>query len=218
MIPDARPLALRAGRLTPLALPRAVGKKRQYGADINSDAVPFGDGSMFVRWDGEPYRVHGDAVTPLGGGDLEATPNDPQSLVTVSDDAIVGLFGRTPIRISRDGARETILPLTNAMSIVRGPDDALILREGDNVEGDALKIWWPRTREVTQVQPDVFADEEAPNFVLYASGPGLLVGLCGRDWRALPWDVIAALPRTPEAQFLAKHEKLEAKSAAKRKR
>ena len=29
--------------------------------------------------------------------------------------------------------------------------------------------------------------------------------------------MIAALPRTPEAQFLAKHEKLEAKSAAKRK-
>ena len=160
-------------RLSPFRAPSA--RNGSTAIDINSDAVPFGDGSMFVRWDGEPYRVHGDAVTPLGGGDLEATPNDPQSLVTVSDDAIVGLFGRTPIRISRDGARETILPLTNAMSIVRGPDDALILREGDNVEGDALKIWWPRTREVTQVQPDCFGRRGAPNFVLYASGPGLLV-------------------------------------------
>ena len=68
------------------------------------------------------------------------------------------------------------------------------------------------------VQPDVFAEEDAPRFFLYASSPGLVVAQCRREWRALPWDVIAALPRTPEAQFLAEHEKLVAKSAAKRKR
>ena len=215
--PDARPLALRGGQLTPLDLPPATGRKAVVGSflEVVSNAVRFGDGSMFVLWDSQPYRVNGGQVTALGGDDLR-TLHDPQTLVTVSDDAIVGLFRGTPVRISRDGARETILPLTNAQSIMLGRDDALIIHEDNNVEGDALKIWWPRTHEVTAVQADVFGAEDAPRFFYFASG--LLVAHYKREWRALPWDAIAALPRTPEAKFLAAHEKLVAKSAARKKR
>ena len=69
---------------------------------------------------------------------------------------------------------------------------------------------------MTTVQADVFGAEDAPRFFYFASG--LLVAHYKREWRALPWDAIAALPRTPEAKFLAAHEKLVAKSAARKKR
>jgi len=98
---------------------------------------------------------------------------------------------------------------------VRGPDDALILQQPDNVEGDALKIWWPRTREMTSIQPDAVATDDQPRLVFYASGPGLLVANFGRDWRALPWDAIASLPRLSEARFFAERDKLLARRAAR---
>jgi hypothetical protein len=216
--PDARPLALRDGRLTPLDLPPAKGRQKPAGLELACDAVPFGDGSMLVVWDGAPYRLDGDAVMPLGGGELETRSPYPQNAVAVSDDAIVGMFGQTPVRISRDGARQSILPQIGALAIVRGPGNALILQQPDNVEGDALKIWWPRTREMTSIQPHVFAVDDNPSFVAFASGPGQLVAYYMHDkhaWRALPWDAIAAIPRMPEARFFSEREKLLARSAAR---
>jgi len=210
--PDARPLALRNGRVTPVNLPPAKGKKKPLGLELACDAAPFGDGSMLIVWDGSPYRLDGAAITPLGGGELETRSPEVQNAVAVSNDAIVGMFGQTPVRISRDGRRESILPGIGALALVRGPDDALILQQPDNVEGDALKIWWPRTREMTCIQTDVFATDDKPKFVVHAVGPGLLIGHYQRDWRALPWDVIAALPRTPEARFFEEHQRLVARA------
>jgi len=213
--PDARPLSLRQGVLTPLDLPPAKGKQKPLGLELACDAAPFGDGSMLVVWDGAPYRLDGDAVIPLGGGELEARSPGPQNAVAASDDSIIGMFGLTPVRISRDGTREAILPQIGALALVRGPDDALILQQPDNVEGDALKIWWPRTREMTSIQPDAFATDDQPRLLFYASGPGLLVANFGRDWRALPWDAIASLPRLSEARFFAERDKLLARRAAR---
>ena len=76
----------------------------------------------------------------------------------------------------------------------------------------------PGTREVTSVHPDFFGVEDVPMFVIYAATPRLLVFYDRKAWTAVPWSTIAALPRQPEAQFLAKHDKLVAKSDAKKKK
>ena len=209
---DARPSLLRDGRLTALDLPPAKRKE----IHTNAQVVPFGDGSMLVIWNGEPYRLEGDEIVPLGGGDIAII--DLQSAATRPDGSIALSDKQVPVRMARDGARETILPLDNAQDLVSGPDDALIIREGLNVEGDALKIWWPGTREVTSVHPDFFGVEDVPMFVIYAATPRLLVFYDRKAWTAVPWSTIAALPRQPEAQFLAKHDKLVAKRDAKKKK
>ena len=211
---DARPLMLRDGRLTPLDLPPMKGKKSEH--DI-AEAAPFGDGSTLIIWDCEPYRLDGDQIVPLGGADI-SIDQGVNCTATLPDGSIALLDRSAPVRITRDGARETILPLDNAQELVSGPDDALIIREGLNVEGDALKIWWPATREVTPVHPDVFAIDDVPMFVIYAAAPRLLVVYDRKAWTAVPWSTIAALPRQPEAQFLATHAKLVAKDAKKKPR
>ena len=141
--------------------------------------------------------------------------NDPQSSATAPTTRLSLSAEQAP-----SGWRATVRAKRSCRSttrsdLVSGPDDALISARALNVEGDALKIWWPGTREVTRFSPTCSATRKCP-FRPVRRGAGLLVGYArGLDGRALD-DRRAAAP--PEAQFLAKHEKLVAKSAAKRKR
>jgi hypothetical protein len=201
-----RPLVLRAPgaprRLEPLPLPEAATSQR-----LECDAVPFGDGAVLVVWDGVPYRWDG-ATAPVSlGGTLDA-PNDLGAAVALADGSIVGGFGRKLVRIDRDGQRTSVLPLDNVVAVVRGPDDELIIAEGENPEGDALKLWWPATREVTCVPPELLELDDRPTFVYFDPAAQLVVAARPRTWHALAWRELAALPRIAERTFIAQRAAL----------
>jgi hypothetical protein len=192
----ARPLVLRPpDALEQLALPEPATSER-----IECDAVGFGDGSLLLIWDGVPYRWDGSAPPVSLGGRLEAT-EDVCAAVVLSDGAIVGGFGRRLVRIDRDGERTTVLPLDNVVAVARGPDDALIISEGDNPEGDALKLWWPATREVTHVPAAALELDDRPMFVYFDPIARLVVAARPRMWHALPWAELEAMRRVPEDEF-----------------
>jgi len=190
----ARPVVVRPPcTLEPLALPEAASPDR-----INCDAISFGDGTLLVVWDGVPYRWDGVAPPVALGGALEA-PEELCAAVALSDGSIVGGFGRKLVRIDRDGERRTVLPLDNVIGVARGPDDALIISEGDNPEGDALKLWWPATREVTHVPPKLLELDDRPMFVYFDrrhSGWSRRGRGCGMRCRGASWRRCAAYPRT----------------------
>jgi hypothetical protein len=199
----ARPVVLRPPDvLEPLALPEAASAER-----IECEAVAFGDGSLLVVWDGVPYRWDGVAPPESLGGTLEA-PDDPCAAVALSDGSIVGGFGRKLVRIDRDGQRETVLPLDNVMAVARGPADTLIISEGDNPEGDALKLWWPATRELTHVQPKLLELDDRPMFVYFDAGAQLVVAARPRLWHALAWSELEAMRRVSEDEFTARRAAL----------
>jgi hypothetical protein len=177
-------------------------------------AAPFGDGSLLVFWDRRPYRWDGGReLAPLGEEEL-GLPDDLLSTVTLPDGSIVGGFGRRLLRLDRDGRRSTVLPLTNVMAVGSGPGDVLIIGEGDNPEADALKLWWPATREVTHVQPDVLGLESGPSLSYYDPARDQLVVLRPGVWHAVAWATLAALPRVDVATFEREHARLEARMTA----
>jgi hypothetical protein len=198
----ARPVVLRPPDvLEPLALPEASAER------IECEAIAFGDGSLLVVWDGVPYRWDGGGPPESLGGTLEA-PEDPCAGVALSDGSIVGGFGRKLVRIDRDGRRDTVLPLDNVMAVARGPADTLIISEGDNPEGDALKLWWPATRELTHVQPKLLELDDRPMFVYFDARAQLVVAARPRMWHALAWSELDAMRRVSEDEFTARRAAL----------
>jgi hypothetical protein len=126
----------------------------------------------------------------------------------LSDGSIAGGFGRKLLRIDRDGQRTSVLPLDNVMAVARGPDDTLIISEGDNPEADALKLWWPATREVTHVPPDALELDDRPCFIYFDATAELVVAARPRRWHALPWAELETMRRVSEDEFIARRAAL----------
>ena len=131
---------------------------------VECDAIAFGDGELLVVWDAVAYRWDGTSAPVLLGDTLDA-PDDLGAAV-----ALVGWLDRRRVR-PQAGARRprrqptTVLPLDNVMAVVRGPDDVLIIGEGDNPEADVLKLWWPASREVTYIPPELLGLDDRATFV-----------------------------------------------------
>jgi hypothetical protein len=178
--------------------------------DLECDAAQFGDGSLLVIWDRRAYRWDGGrALVPLGDEELD-TPDDLLATVTLADGSIVGGFGRGLVQIDREGRRSTVLPLTNVMAVGQGPGDVLVIKEGNNPEADALKLWWPSSREVTHVQPDVLGLESGPTLSYYDPVRDKLIAMLPGAWHAVDWATLAALPRVDLATFEEEHARLAA--------
>jgi hypothetical protein len=198
----ARPVVLRPpDLLEPLALPEAESER------MECEAVAFDDGALLVVWDGVPYRWDGVAPPESLGGTL-GVPDELCAAVALSDGSIVGGFGRKLVRIDRDGQRTAVLPLDNVVGVARGPADTLIISEGDNPEGDALKLWWPATRELTHVQPKLLELDDRPMFVYFDAHAQLVVAARPRMWHALAWSELEALRRVSEEEFTARRAAL----------
>ncbi|MDG4791130.1 hypothetical protein O7626_35390 [Micromonospora sp. WMMD1102] len=179
--------------------------------DLECGAAPFGDGSLLVIWDCRPYRWDGGrALVPLGDEEF-GVPDDLLATVTLPDGSIVGGFGRKLLRIDREGRRSTVLPLTNVMAVGNGPGDVLVIMEGDNPEADAFKLWWPGSREVTHVQPEVLGLESQPTLSYYDPVREQLVAMRPGAWHAVAWATLAALPRVDLTTFEREHTRLEAR-------
>ena len=199
-----RPLVFRPGvPLEPLDVPEASAPTRR----IDCTAIAFGDGSYLVVWDGLPYRWDCEtAPVPLGG--VLGAPDDVGCSVLLADGSIAGGFARKLVRIDRDGQRSTILPLDNVLTLANGPDDVLVIGEGVNPEDDALKLWWPGTREVTHVSKAAFGIDDLPTFTYYDPEAQLVVVARPGTWHALPWTELAEMRRVSEPAFVERRAEL----------
>lgn len=193
-----RPVVLLRDGFVPVPVPAA----RLTSWD-QSDAIAFGDGALLLIWDKVAYRWDGVAPPVAFEGSLDA-PEELYSAVTLSDGAIVGGFGRKLIRIDGEGRRTTILPLENVLAVGRGPDDVLIIGEGDNPEGDVLKLWWPRTAEVTSVPRPALGLAEAPMFTYYDPASRCLVVASPGRWTRIPWRELEVMRRVGAETFAAR--------------
>lgn len=187
---NIRPLVMRADhQLEPLLVPDPLETSR-----VECDAIAFGDGELLVIWDAVAYRWDGINAPVMLGQTLEA-PED-LAAVALSDGSIAGGFGHQLLRVARDGTSTVILPLDNVASLARGPGDVLIIGEGENPDGDAYKLWWPETNEVTHIPPSVLELDDRAMFAYYDPIEDLLVAARPGQWHAIPWSELAALKRS----------------------
>lgn len=89
-----------------------------------------------------------------------------------------------------------MLAQTSTRSIKRSPGGALIVGQGDDVDGDVAKILWLATGEVTRVRPEM-VDLPDVAYACYLDARHALWCQFHRDVRIVPWERILALPRNP---------------------
>lgn len=154
--------------------------------------IPFAGDACLLIWGGRPYRVDGERVEPLEGDAL--VPADPIACaVTMKDGSIVGAFGGALLRIAQDGARTKIGGVVDPIELVRGGEDAVVVR----VRGGAplFQVWWSATGETTELTSQDLALEEEPLFCYFAGVDDVLVVITAHKAHALDWGWIAARPR-----------------------
>ncbi len=210
--------ALRAdGSAQRLALPAVTGERKR---GIDRFAAELGDtGSALVCWDRRAYRWDGRGTKVVALPGVLRAPFGCGAVVELPDGTLAGGFGRKLRAVARDGRQRALAPLDNVMLVALGPDEALIVGEGDNPEGDALKIVWTGTREIAHVPHALLGiDAEASlRLIYYDFDRARLVCLAGTTWRALAWAELAGLPRTSIAAYTKTRAAMQRKRRAKRR-
>lgn len=107
--------------------------------------------------------------------------------------------------LATDGRIQRHLPsCTNIMTIAAGPDGLLLLRQGENPEGDMAKVYDPRAGTLVSLPPELLG--ETPEFAHWVEAPrwveelGALVFQAKSVFWLVPWEQVAGLaPATPKA-------------------
>ncbi len=124
---------------------------------------------------------------------------DNWTSVAAGSDGFYYLRNRGLYEIHRGAAVFRHLPkLTNIMQLKSGPENSLLLKEGDNKAGDWGKLYWPDSRQITRLKPALAP--EVPCGDLRAlhwleSQKRLLVFSDKEVW-FVTWEEIQQLPRT----------------------
>lgn len=211
---DEPPHWIRGGRLEPTTLPPC----RSHD-EAGFEATPFGDGTTLVVWKHKPYRfVEGvfealpiESMVPNNSGFVAR-----QQRYTDDNGDVVTLDDRKLVRVSRTGERTEVAPLIhNIMQLVRGPDDALLLYQGDTLEEDVAKILWPNG-DLIRLKFSDFGVKGLSSFAWSPSMDAVLV-LSGQDLIATPWRSLLKKPRLTSIEWEAQLATLKQKEASRKR-
>jgi hypothetical protein len=189
-------------------------------------AADFGDGTAFANDQTHGYRITGTTVARLASRPhrVNSYPRGPATLVTddgrllmvahapvvIDDEGVIHEEAQPPARlvtIARTGEIEDVLPEIHApLCGVPGLDGAFVVWQSDPFEKDVLKVWWPRTREVTSVPPAFLGlERETVSDALAVTSTRELWLQIDRRVIAVPWAELAELLRIPADAFAAEH-------------
>jgi len=88
--------------------------------------------------------------------------------------------------------------LENIMHLRSGPEGSLLLKEGDNKAGDWGKLYWPHTKQLTRLKPDMLRDipEDDLRELYWLEDQKKLLAFSDREVWFVPLEEIQKLPRT----------------------
>jgi hypothetical protein len=88
--------------------------------------------------------------------------------------------------------------ITNVMEIRPGPSGSLLLREGDNKAGDWGKIYWPTSKQLVRLKPDLLPDVEPDSLRQFhwLQEKRILLAFTPEEVWPIPWEQIEKLPRS----------------------
>lgn len=184
-------------------------------------AAPFDGEAALLVWGDQAYRVDGDALTPLpcAGLSPEVSIMSPLSCLREPSGALLLIDDRRLVTVDREGRREPVSDaLENVMGFSPGPGDALVLWQGDTLEGDDVKILWREAGRVTRVPAKTLPKMRHLTWAGYLPSAHQLAVLEGARLHRVSWAAVAGLPSMTLDELRAHREKIEAKQRARKER
>ena len=186
------------------------------------DAHGFGEDLALVIWGGWLYRVEGSKGTLLPPRDLRGPSSAMNPPIADGESGVLWIDHSSLVRLNLDGEREVVSSaLDEITELCRGPGQAIVIKQEDNLEGDVIKVIWRGTREVTRVPPDLLGEKEPPRAIAYVPTREALALLYFGEsketlLRFLLWADIEAFPRCSFADIAAERESIRAAAAARK--
>jgi len=156
--------------------------------------VSLADGSDVLLWDGDGYEDrHGrfECTFPLAARRGESSFTS----VLAGQDGFFYLADRRLYEAHRGQPPLAHVPAwTNIMYLFPGPKGSIIVREGNNPDGDAAKLYFPHDGTFIHIEPELFDDHEY-SFVYWSQASDRFLVQYGGEWLALRTAVVLSQPR-----------------------
>ncbi|HEY7155481.1 MAG TPA: hypothetical protein VH575_16075, partial [Gemmataceae bacterium] len=177
-------------------LPPHKVRKGQSGNEwIVRDIARLADGREVLVWDGEGYEWDGSRFQqtfPLGLTD----PYDNLSAIPAGDDGFFFITERKLFEVHRGQQAVRHCPeWNNVMAALPGPAGGLLLKEGDNPDGDIGKLYFPTDGTFIHIEPELLGDQDLYDFLCWSQGANRIVVSDGYNLYAVPVETVLALPR-----------------------
>lgn len=181
-------------------LPPHVVREGRFGKQrIVKGVARLAGGSEVLVWDGDGYEWDGRQFRrtfPLALTDgykhLSAVPagDDGFYFLATAGEAS-GVFearrGREPVRH---------LPgCNNVMALMPGPAGGLLVKEGDNDDGDVGKLYFPADGTFIHIEPQLLGDKDLYDFLCFSAGAGRIVASDSYNFYAAPVEAVMGMPR-----------------------
>jgi hypothetical protein len=167
------------------------------------EIASFGDGTFLLGWNKRGYHLKGRTITPLLDSfepvlnKSETVSTEPGCLYTLSD--------WTLVRITAAGDLTAVFPgIDNVQQLVKGPEGTLLLYQGDNPEGDKIKVVWPGLEITGITKKDLGFDI---NWLAWSPELNAILAFTGFSLIAIDWATVAGFGKTTYQSIATGQEK-----------
>jgi hypothetical protein len=162
---------------------------------IVHDIARLADGTEVLLWDGDGYEWDGKTFRltfPMGLTD----PHDPLSSIPVDDEGFYFISGRKLLEVHRGRPPLHHAPeWKNVLRILPGPQNGLLLKEGDNPDGDLGKLYFPADGSFIHIEPDLLGNQELYDFLCWSDSAQRIIASDHYHLYAVAVDEVLELPR-----------------------
>jgi hypothetical protein len=156
-------------------------------------AVHLPDGGEVVIWNGDGYELHGKQFEKTFS--MEAKRPERQWTCAASGaDGFFYLSSRQLFEVHRRSKTKAHVDgWQNIMYVRPGPAGGLLLKEGDNKDGDIGKLYFPTDGTFIHIEPRLFDDKNYA-FMFWSEKADRIIVACNK-FLAVRTAVVLSLPR-----------------------
>ncbi|MEV6135053.1 hypothetical protein AB0L63_03075 [Nocardia sp. NPDC051990] len=160
-------------------------------------AARLADGGTVLIWDGNGYELDAAGTGCIRAFEMGAQSSHVEfTWVPAGADGFYYLSGRELHEIHRGGTPiRHVEAWTNVMAVRPGPEGGLLLKFGNNDDGDIGVLYFPEDGTHIPLPPELFDDQDSyPS--LYWSPAGDRIVVVGYGFVAIPVETVLARPRS----------------------
>jgi hypothetical protein len=155
--------------------------------------VLLAGGGDVVVWDGDGYELRGKRFEKTFSMEARSSAID-WTYAPAGPDGFFYLSDRRLFEVHRHGqGMAHARRWTNIMSVLPGPAGGILLKEGENKDGDVAKLYFPADGTFIHIEPELFDDKDYP-FIYWSPTADCFTVLAGQ-FLAIPTAAVLSLPR-----------------------
>lgn len=156
--------------------------------------VRLSDGCDVIIWDGDGYELRKNRFEKTFSMQARSS-GDNWSYTADGEDGFFYLSDRRLFEVHRNSKPIPHAPKwTNIMAIGVGPAGGILLKEGDNKDGDVAKLYFPTDGMFIHIEPELFDDKDYP-FIYWSKSADRFIVLANH-FLAVSTAAVLSLPRS----------------------